>query len=537
MTMRSYPDSSKTFHLRIFALVFSICFLFISCEQDPTIGIRQTIEILKISPTVVAAGESITIEGGPFGTDPTAVQVFFNNKKGTLVARQFSNESIVVQIPSNASVGETFIRIEKAEEDPLQALRSIMVVNEASPSLSSQNKIREFSTTQIGSSVNNILSAAGLGGIGSSISSITSSITEDVSVHKIDYNINQNDELIGASAIVILPKNLASAEKKASIISIQHGTTTQSSQAPTQIFSAPGSILSPTGSATPNELTAIAAAAIATMGQIVVMTDYIGFGSSLSKVHPYLHADNLSVDGIHSLQACLNLLDQLGVRSNYDENVYLIGYSEGAYASIAMHRALEANPIQGLNIKFTSAGGGVYDLNAFRSYILSQIEYPQPYLLAYFLHAYSSLYTTINLQDIVQSPYHTSIPTLFNKTKASTDINNALTHNLFHLLQDDFRAGSSKNPKFKGFMDAIKENSLLNWGPQAPINFYHSKNDEVIPFINSKTAQSRLEQRAKEGTEITFSFLGNDDDDYDHITAAIPFFLSVIERINTDRGQ
>ena len=78
---------------------------------------------------------------------------------------------------------------------------------------------------------------------------------------------------------------------------------------------------------------------LAGSGYIVSSPDYLGYAESTSILHPYVHADSLASASIDMLRASKAFLASQNVEIN--NQLFLAGYSEGGYATIALQRELQ----------------------------------------------------------------------------------------------------------------------------------------------------------------------------------------------------
>src|SRR5690606_3789760 len=155
-------------------------------------------------------------------------------------------------------------------------------------------------------------------------------------------------------------------------ISLQHGTTFRKEDAPS----------------VSEQFTGLEY--FAAVGYIAIMPDYIGFGASSDIFHPYYdkkHAASAVIDMIHSVKEFLNEKNIL-----YTEQLFLAGYSEGGYVTLAAAKEIEENPNHGLTITAVAAGAGGYDLLNMLESITSHSYYSYPAYLAYVLMSYNNTY-------------------------------------------------------------------------------------------------------------------------------------------------
>src|SRR6185369_18078931 len=98
-------------------------------------------------------------------------------------------------------------------------------------------------------------------------------------------------------------------------------------------------------------------------GFVLVGADYLGLGDSSVPRERYFHAETEASAGADLLSASHEVLADLHVRQTGD--LFIFGYSQGSYAALALHRAL-----QEVNVDVTGdATGG--DLSAPEKWFLS----------------------------------------------------------------------------------------------------------------------------------------------------------------------
>ena len=86
---------------------------------------------------------------------------------------------------------------------------------------------------------------------------------------------------------------------------------------------------------------------MASMGYLVVVPDYLGFGTS-NVMHPYTHAVPLISSIIDIMRAGISFSSQNQIA--LDGRIFLTGYSEGGYATLVTQRAIEAEYSQEFNL-------------------------------------------------------------------------------------------------------------------------------------------------------------------------------------------
>ncbi len=329
----------------------------------------------------------------------------------------------------------------------------------------------------------------------------SSSIKTDAQIYKMVYNTTYNGEAIQASGLIGIP---VENDVPLPIISVYHGTLVKHADAPSV---ASGDYLLLT--------------ALATTGAITLVPDFSGFGSSTNVLHPYFVEEGEAVPAVDMILATQELMEDSAIVWN--SKLLLTGYSEGGYVTLATHKYLQEHKELGLEVTASAAGSGAYDQVHMKNYFFELENYDQPFYLAYAIYA-SQKYDNVEepLEIFFQQPYADKIPSLFDGSKGSAEINSELTTHVPSLLQPEFLENSETNPVFARFEAQIRDNSLTNWTPQAPVRFYHGGADVTVPKENS---EATLAQLIKNGAteEISLTILENET----HTSAFVPMFREV----------
>lgn len=295
----------------------------------------------------------------------------------------------------------------------------------------------------------------------------------DVDLYKITYATNYQGEQITASGLMAIPKT----ENQIDVISIQHGTIGSDSEAPSNL---------PLTDFFPFSLQAVASA-----GFVAIAPDYIGFGSSVDIVHPYYVEELSATSVVDNITAALAFADELSL--NVDQQLFLAGYSQGGYVTMATHKYIEENDLtdMGLVASFPAAGG--YDLKGFQELVFSLDTYHQPFYLAYISYGFQTALLFEQPLDILfNEPYASAIPSLFDGTNTGTQINGQLTNDLSALLTEEFLTGIDSNPDYDFISTALEENSLLDWAPSLPIYMFHGDADITVPYQTSVDTYNKM---------------------------------------------
>jgi pimeloyl-ACP methyl ester carboxylesterase len=329
----------------------------------------------------------------------------------------------------------------------------------------------------------------------------------DVEIYKVTYNTSYKGSALIASGLISLPKTT----QEVGMLSFQHGTLTNRADAPSN-FSASNS-------------NALLYAAMASAGFIGVIPDYLGFGASSSILHPYYVEEATASAVIDMLKAASELAEEKAVQFN--EKLFLAGYSEGGYATMAAHKAIEENGIDGFNLIASFPGAGGYDIKGIQEAIFQEEEYDDPHYLAYIGRAYQLHYDKDNLlTDFFKEPYAGRIPSLFDGQKGADAINAQLTTDLSELIQANVLANIDTDPAYEYLVDAFNENSLTDWTPTVKMYMYHGNSDATVPYQNSVDTYNKLIANGASTENLTLTSVTGT-----HSSAITPYIADFIPKL------
>lgn len=288
----------------------------------------------------------------------------------------------------------------------------------------------------------------------------------DVEIYKAVYlTRDYNGNIVEASGALFLPKG----KDTLSVASIHHGTQTKRDRV---------------GSVSP--FYAPEGLASASLGYFTLVPDYLGLGES-EIVHPYHHQKSSAEPVIDFIRAGREFARKNNILLN--GQIFLAGYSEGGFVTLAALKEIEQNYSNEITVAACAPMAGAYDLNLTAKTIIQSGTYNQPSYLAYFLVAYNEIYGWNRLSDFFNSPYAENLPSLFDGTKTTDQINSQLTTVLSQLFKQNF-ISAYLNGTETTVTESFRENSLLNWVPSTPIRFYHGDADEYVPYENSVVAKN-----------------------------------------------
>ena len=219
----------------------------------------------------------------------------------------------------------------------------------------------------------------------------------------------------------------------------------------------------------------------ASVGYAAIQPDYLGLGNSTFPYYPVYQKSNGKVllDMVEAVQAfsCENDIE-------LNENLFVIGYSNGGYNSIAMHDELSKNP-RSFDIDASVIIAGYFDLKRDDSFSIPQ-RLLRPSWAIYHPYVINRTYNLNILDKIIREPYVSKLDDLFDGEKEALVIDNSLTSYTHQLFTSEYLNEYSSLPIFDSYKNAIKENSLLETKLSGDLLLIHSKEDEIVPFSQSE---------------------------------------------------
>lgn len=286
-----------------------------------------------------------------------------------------------------------------------------------------------------------LLSLAGVKGI---------SVSNSVDCYRMQYSAVSGGESVRLSGLLALPRGVVPRR----LVSFQHGTSTTRTAVPSR----------PDG-------TGLAAAILfAGNGYALVVPDYPGLGESPGQ-HPYYVADSIAPAVVAMIEA------GQGMAEVPDRPVFLSGFSEGGWASLAAVRLLER---QGKQVLGSAQVAGAYDLRhvslpaALKGGAASHSLY-----LAYAAWGQAAYYGH-PLDSVLTSEYAVIVERLFAGATPK-EILTTLPQDPRQMFNQPFLDAFDRNESH-WYLDAFEANSLVDVTTRAPLRLYYGSKDlDVVP--------------------------------------------------------
>lgn len=219
---------------------------------------------------------------------------------------------------------------------------------------------------------------------------------------------------------------------------------------------------------------------------VLLMPDYIGYGITADRPHPYLAGELTAINGIDMVLAAQTMLDTMQLDIPLD-SIYIAGYSQGGFSALWTLRVIEESYADRIHVKACFAGAGPYDVAVTYDETLATKRVPMAALIplmvigtdvAYDLHIDRSEIFTPATEKLYQRYIENkqfSVMQVYFKS---------LNHNLKRWLKP---AGMDKtHPQTMRLYEGFQRSSIVgdsicpSWTPKAPLYVFHSTQDETV---------------------------------------------------------
>lgn len=274
------------------------------------------------------------------------------------------------------------------------------------------------------------------------------------------------------------------------VVSYQHGSVSRREDVP--------SALNTEGLA--------AAAVFAGGGYLVLAPDYPGLGRS-SGTHPYLQSGPTARAARDLLTAGRTLAEARG--RPWPEDLLLAGFSQGGHATVALQRALEADPQPHSTLLAVAAGSAPFDLAGVAfPWALAGASRDHAAYLARLVHGLASVEGRA-LEETLREPWASRVPGLFDGAFDEDD----LPRDPRELFTDAFLAAHDAGEE-TWLHRALAVHSTHDFTPRAPLRVYSGSRDETVTPRDGDRAVAAMRARGGDAVHI-------DVGPHDHKDAAL----------------
>lgn len=299
-----------------------------------------------------------------------------------------------------------------------------------------------------------------------------------IKAYRLEYTTTNTDgKPIKASGALLIPD----VTSPVPMLSMQHGTITSDNDAPSYFRSSSeaytfGSVF-------------------ASQGYIIAAPDYIGYGVSKDVPHTYEQRNGLATASLDMLRAAKEFLNDQKV--NWDKRLFLAGYSEGGYATMALQKKIEEETTDEFNLVASSCGAGAYDKPAFMHEVINERTSSVNSinrLYVWVLLTYDRIYGLNRpMTYYFKEPYASQIAAQGKDANINVSLNTIFTDSFKQAIND----GTDK-----GFIAAVQDNDIHDWKPRTRTQLYHGDADDTVFYFNTQNAYDAMKKRGATNVEL-----------------------------------
>lgn len=271
------------------------------------------------------------------------------------------------------------------------------------------------------------------------------------------------------------------------IVLMEHYTITLNSKAPSVNFknsscyeaSAPGNVL-------------------------VIIPDYIGFGSSKDRPQAYLNHRLNAINSYDALVAGYHIFEERATAHLKEHwKLYVAGASQGGGNALAVHRYMEENNLDGpWRLDYSYCCDGPYDpVTTLKTYMSwGSVSYPCviPMTLTAMFEAYPEVLGAWSEEEFYTDKYNLHKAQVDAAIAGKTSSETIICSYFFNYLEND---GDNvylseilhpdlfdpESAKYQALMQCLEDNNLTaDWQPRHPVKIYYSTKDEIVPYENTQ---------------------------------------------------
>ena len=254
-------------------------------------------------------------------------------------------------------------------------------------------------------------------------------------------------------------------------------------------------------------------------GYAVIVPDYVGYGLSRDKLHPYLHWRSAAQTAVDLLNCMPELLEYYGY--SYPIDVVVTGYSQGGAVALGVTRMLEEVDSVWI-VRKLYAGAGPYDPAGTYLYSMERNEMGIPAAIPLIVMGLSDAYDLeFELEDFFLEPLLSNYEEwVLSKEYTVGDINYLMGSTVMTELMTE-EALDMDSPLADMLYEVLLWNSNVGYDLRSPAYFLHSIDDEVVPILNTINLQEQMPDES--GKTYDYDHYGS------HMEASVPFMQYVYQ--------
>ncbi|MFM9887316.1 MAG: alpha/beta hydrolase family protein [Burkholderiales bacterium] len=310
----------------------------------------------------------------------------------------------------------------------------------------------------------------------------------EVANHRVSYlTLDGQGRTVTASGLISVPVKAAGA--RSPVISYQHGTIFRDAEAPSNhaVASEPAVIM-------------------ASLGYIVIAADYVGYGVSKGAEHPYLLSAPSASAVLDLLTAAKSWRRNNGIADN--GQLFLVGYSEGGYVTMAAHRAMQSGGSPHLaGLVAALPGAGPYHVGLTMDELLRRVKAELPVIGALISPGFLKRLGSTVRDEVRRLLLRLIVPGDADVTFQTT-------------VLDTYMADDT---------DAMeRQSNVHDWKPEAPVRLFHGHEDETVPYASGARTLEAMQSRGATQVGLTDCAAAPSN----HLNCVVPYWSFMLAQMS-----
>lgn len=227
-------------------------------------------------------------------------------------------------------------------------------------------------------------------------------------------------------------------------------------------------------------------------GVAVVESDYIGYGVSADKIHPYLCAKVTARNVIDMYFAALPFLKKIGCEPEFDD-IFLLGFSQGGAVTISTAQEL-CSCYPDVDVRLVMCGGGPYDICATYDTIIKNDNTDYPCAIPMIIQGLNyGMDLNLDYSQFFQPRMVENLDEWLNSKKYTmAEITQMIgSHKVSSIMTEEAmnKTAESMTDLYRAMLD---NSAFYGLPPDYPIYLYHSIDDNVVPYVNATNMEYQL---------------------------------------------
>jgi dienelactone hydrolase len=238
----------------------------------------------------------------------------------------------------------------------------------------------------------------------------------------------------------------------------------------------------------------------ASAGYAVFLPDYIGYGATDDKEHPYVYYPEMFKSNIDGMLAVQEFLNSQGFSNT--KRIFLTGWSQGGGASLSAHKYIQESYADKFEIIASSELAGPFNYLRFAGEFFSKRDENQGVgiVVSWSIYAMNKFSGIKRPTDQIWSfPVADQVSSILLPSKVpEKSFNNT------------FIAGINKGSDAAFIAEFTRNTIHEGWKPTGKVFLHHADTDKIVPYFNSQDAYNGL--RAAGGDVKLYTYSGGDHD-------------------------